>query len=135
VEYLRVGLKGTNPRKSKWIEGTIPSSSDRLKIVFWRSKSFPMGRCDQGIKFCSKIQSARNHFKSNESVGLVVTNPTQLVWVQTDVGRERYRVLFKMTNKQKRGVDCIVRTDADVTGHTTRGRQLFAQLVGDMACL
>jgi hypothetical protein len=77
----------------------------------------------QGIKFCSKIQSVRNHFKSNESVGLVVTNPTQLVWVQTDVGSERYRVLFKMTNRQKKGVlDCTVRTDADVAGRTTRGR-------------
>jgi hypothetical protein len=56
----------------------------------------------QGIKFCSKIQSARNRFKSNGSVGLVIMNPTQLVWVQTDVGSERYRVLFKMTNRQKK---------------------------------
>jgi hypothetical protein len=107
VEYLRVGLKGTTPRKAKWIEvgrvRELPSSLDILKIVFWRSKIFPMGRCDQGIKFCSKTQSAQNHFKSNESVGLVVTNPTQLIWVQMDFGSERYRILFKMTNMQKRG--------------------------------
>jgi hypothetical protein len=109
-----------------------------MKIVFWRSKSFPMGRCDQGIKFCSKIQSAQNCFKSNGSIGLVVTNPTQLIWVQMDVGSKRYHVLFKMTNMQKRGVDCTVctvRTDTHVASHTTHGRQLFAQLVGDMACL
>jgi hypothetical protein len=57
----------------------------------------------QGIKFCSKIQSARNHFKSNGSVGLVVMNPMQLIWVQTDVRSERYRILFKMKNRQKKG--------------------------------
>jgi hypothetical protein len=80
-----------------------------------------MGRCDQGIKFCSKIQSARNRFKSDESVGLVVANPTQLVWVQTDVGSERYHVLFKMANRQKRDADCTVRTvrtDDDVADRT-----------------
>jgi hypothetical protein len=100
---------------------------------------------DQGIKFCSKIQSARNHFKSNESIGLVVTNPTQLVWVQTDVGSERYRVLFKFTNRQKKGVLTVqsvqsVRTLTwqavrHVAGHMTHGRQLFRQLACDMACL
>jgi hypothetical protein len=58
----------------------------------------------QGIKFCSKIQSVQNLSKSNESVCLIVTNPTQLVWVQTDVRSERYRVLFKMTNRQKKEV-------------------------------
>jgi hypothetical protein len=58
---------------------------------------------DQGIKFCSKIQSAQNHFKLNESVGLVVANPTQLIWVQTDIGSKRYHVLFKMANRQKKG--------------------------------
>jgi hypothetical protein len=31
-------------------------------------------------------------------------NPTQLVWVQTDVVSERYHVLFKMTNRQKKGM-------------------------------
>jgi hypothetical protein len=87
-----------------------------------------MGRCDQGIKFFSKIQSAQNHFKSNKSIGLIVANPTQLIWVQTDVGSERYRVLFKMENRQKRDADCTVRTlcteddvvdrTDDVAGHT-----------------
>jgi hypothetical protein len=79
--------------------------------------------CDQGIKFCSKIQSAWNRFKLNGSVGLVIMNPTQLVWVQTDVGSERYRVLFKMTNsKKKRDADCTFRTDTDVASRTTCGR-------------
>jgi hypothetical protein len=68
------------------------------------------------IKFCSKIQSAQNHFKSNESIGLVIVNPVQLVWVQTDVRSERYRVLFKMANRQKRDVDCTIHTDDDVAG-------------------
>jgi hypothetical protein len=62
-----------------------------------------MDGIDQGIKFCSKIQSVQNHFKSDESVGLVVANPTQLIWVQTDIGSERYRVLFKMANREKNG--------------------------------
>jgi hypothetical protein len=41
---------------------------------------------DPGDHIFLKIQSARNHFKLNECVGLIVMNPTQLVWVQTDVG-------------------------------------------------
>ena len=40
--------------------------------------------CDLGDQILLKIQSAQNHFKSNGSIGLVVMNPTQLVWVQTD---------------------------------------------------
>jgi hypothetical protein len=59
---------------------------------------------DQGIKFCSKIQSARNRFKPDESVGLVVANPTQLVSSQTDVGSERYCNLFVKSNRQKNGL-------------------------------
>ena len=62
-----------------------------------------MGMCDPGDQILLKIQSARNHFKSNRSVGLIVTNLTQLIWVQTDIGSERYRILFKMTNRQKKG--------------------------------
>jgi hypothetical protein len=56
---------------------------------------------DQGIKFCSKIQSARNRFKPDKSVGLIVANPTQLVSSQTDVGSERYSDLFVKSNRQK----------------------------------
>jgi hypothetical protein len=87
------------------------------------SQSFVL--LDQGIKFCSKIQSAQNHFKSNESIGLIVANPMQLIWVEMDIGSERYRVLFKFTNRKKRVADCTVRTvrmDADMAGHMTRGR-------------
>ena len=54
---------------------------------------------NQGIKFCSKIQSARNRFKSNERVGLIVANPMQLVSSQTDVGSERYSDLFVKSNR------------------------------------
>jgi hypothetical protein len=92
----------------------VLSTVSKLEMKF----GFTLG--DQGIKFCSKIQSAQNHFKSNESVGLVVANPMQLVWVQTDVGSERYRVLFKMANRQKRDADCTVRTvrtNDDVADH------------------
>jgi len=39
----------------------------------------------------------------NESVDLVIMNPTQFVWVQTNVRKERYHILFKMTNMQKKG--------------------------------
>jgi hypothetical protein len=60
---------------------------------------------DEGIKFCSKIKSARNHFKPDESVGLVVANPTQLVSSQTDVESERYCNLFGMSNRQKKDAD------------------------------
>jgi hypothetical protein len=76
---------------------------------------------DQGIKFCSKIQSSRNRFKSNETIGLAVANPMQLIWVQMNVGNERYCVMFKMANRQKRDVDYTVHTvraDDDVTGRT-----------------
>jgi hypothetical protein len=95
-----------------------------------------MGRCDPGDQLLLKIQSARNRFKSNESVGLIVMNPTQLIWVQTYVGRKIYHILFKTTNMQKkRDVDCTVRTDVDVTGHTTHDRQLCGQLAYDVARL
>jgi hypothetical protein len=74
----------------------------REKVMLWN---------DQGIKFCSKIQSSRNRFKLDENVGLVVVNPTQLVSSQTDVGSERYCNLFIKSNRQKKNdVDCTVRT-------------------------
>jgi hypothetical protein len=53
---------------------------------------------DQGIKFCSKIQSARNRFKTDESVGLVIANPTQLISSQT--GR-REREILQSVHKVK----------------------------------
>jgi hypothetical protein len=67
---------------------------------------------DQGIKFCSKIQSAWNRFKPDESIGLVIANPMQLVSSQTDVRSERYCNLFIKSNKQKKknDADCTVRT-------------------------
>jgi hypothetical protein len=55
-------------------------------------------------------------------VGLAVTNSMQLIWVQTDVGSERYHVLFKFTIKQKKKRVADYSTDADMAGHTTRGR-------------
>jgi hypothetical protein len=101
-----------------------------------------MGRCDQVIKFCSKIQSVQNRFKSDESIGLIIANPTQLIWVQTDVGSERYRVLFKFTNRQKKGLLTVqsvqsvrMRGRPYVAGRTTHGRMAFRQLAGDLACL
>jgi hypothetical protein len=75
-----------------------------------------MGRCDQGIKFCSKIQSARNRFKSNESVGLIVANPMQLISSQTDVGSERYHDLFESSNRQKKRTLTVQSVQADVAG-------------------
>jgi hypothetical protein len=58
-------------------------------------------KCDQGIKFCSKNQSARNRFKPDESVGLVVSNPMQLASSQTDLGSKRYSDLFIKSNRKK----------------------------------
>jgi hypothetical protein len=49
--------------------------------------------------------------------------------------REISRSVPNDKHAKKRDADCTVRTDADVAGRTTRGRQLFGQLVGDMACL
>jgi hypothetical protein len=40
---------------------------------------------DPGDQILLKIQSALNCFKSNGCVGLIITNPTQLEWVQMDV--------------------------------------------------
>jgi hypothetical protein len=57
-----------------------------------------MGRCDQGIKFCSKIQSAWNRFKPDESVGLVVENPTQFISSQT---RRREREILQSVPQVK----------------------------------
>jgi hypothetical protein len=73
-----------------------------------------MGRCDQGIKFCSKIQSARNHFKPDESVGLVVANPMQFISSQTDIGSERYCNLFLKSNRQKILMLTVQSVQADV---------------------
>jgi hypothetical protein len=97
---------------------------------------------DPGDQILLKIQSARNRFKLNGSVGLVVTKPTQLVWVQTDVGSERYHVLFKMTNRQKKWMLTVQsirmltwQIIRHVAGRMTRGMQLCGQLAYDMACL
>jgi hypothetical protein len=74
---------------------------------------------DQGIKFCSKIQGARNRFKLDKSVDLVFVNPMQLVSSQTDVGSERYCNLFRMSNRQKKGtltVQSVQSIQVDVAG-------------------
>jgi hypothetical protein len=64
VEYLRVGIKGTNPRKAKWIEtGRVRELYPHLQLIeisFWRSKSFQWGGVIQGIKKMLKNQSAQN---------------------------------------------------------------------------
>ena len=62
VEYLRFGLKGTNPSKAKWIEvGKVRELYAHLqiftKVVFWMSKSFPMGRNDPGDQKVLQNQS------------------------------------------------------------------------------
>ena len=80
-----------------------------------------MGRCDPGDQILLKYSNARNRFKSNGSIGLIVTNPMQLIWVQMEVGSERYHVLFKMENRQKRDADCTspyIRTDDDMEDNT-----------------
>jgi hypothetical protein len=82
-----------------------------------------MGRCDQGIKFCSKIQSARNRFKPDESVGLVVANPAQLISSQTDVRSERYCNLFIKSNRKK---NLIVQADV---------AEPYDRTCGDMAVI
>jgi hypothetical protein len=69
---------------------------------------------DQGIKFCSKIQSARNCFKLDESVGLVIANPTQLISSQTDIGSERYSDMFIKSNKQKNLLLTVQSVQSDV---------------------
>jgi hypothetical protein len=84
--------------------GKFESRVDKGILVGYSSTRKTYNVFDPGDQILLKIQSARNRFKSNESVGLIVTNPTQLVWVQMDVGSERYRVLFKMTNRQKKGM-------------------------------
>jgi hypothetical protein len=53
---------------------------------------------DQGSNFSPKINVLRI-LKTNESVALVITNPTQLILSQTDVGSERYRDLFESSNR------------------------------------
>jgi hypothetical protein len=63
-----------NPRK-KLKESSTRESKPAMKIDY-----------DPGDQISLKIQSARNHFKLNSYVGLIVMNPTQLERVQTDIG-------------------------------------------------
>jgi hypothetical protein len=88
-----------------WMAGKIKETVRAMTREMVQSRNCQIGGVQliQGIKFCSKIQSVRNFFKSDKSIGLIVTNPTKLIWVQTDIGRERYRVLFKITNREKKG--------------------------------
>ena len=81
---------------------------------------------DQGIKFCSKIQSVWNHFKSNKSVGLVVVNPMQLVSSQTDVRSERYCNLFIKSNREKKTLT-VQSVQSDVVG--SYDRTMMCQVV------
>jgi hypothetical protein len=83
----------SSPEKQKWV----------TKLFGYDYQNIYKKGNDPGDQILLKIQSARNHFKSNGSIGLIVTNPTQLIWVQIDIGSERYCVLFKMTNRQKKG--------------------------------
>jgi hypothetical protein len=48
--------------------------------------------------------------------------------------REISRSVQIYKHAKKRGVDCTIRTDVDVEGHTTRGGKLLRQLACDMAC-
>jgi hypothetical protein len=89
-----------------------------------------MGRCDQGIKFCSKIQSARNCFKMDESVGLVVANPTQLISSQMDVGSERYSDMFIKSNSQKKKLMLTVQFVQSVQADVA---EMYSRTCGDMA--
>jgi hypothetical protein len=65
---------------------------------FWTDQNL-----DQGSNFSSKIKRSRNCLKTNVSVALVITNPTQFVSSQTDVGSERYRDLFGIVKQGKKG--------------------------------
>jgi hypothetical protein len=76
-----------------------------------------VGRCDPELDLGTKMgpgrpknQSAQNGFKTDVCVGLVDTNPTQLERAQTDIVCERYHGLFISSNRQKKNVDCTVRT-------------------------
>jgi hypothetical protein len=79
-------LRGYFSKHPKLWDEHLHYIQHRLKVDFWRSKRFPMGRCDPGDQILLKIKSDQNLFKSNRCIGLVITNPTQLEWVQTDVG-------------------------------------------------
>jgi hypothetical protein len=65
-----------------------------------------------------KNSKCSESLQTDESVGLVVANPTQLVSSQTDVGSERYHNLFGMSNRQKKDADCkfVQSVQANVAG-------------------
>jgi hypothetical protein len=82
-----------------------------------------MGRCDPGDQILLKnskclewlqIEQERRPHHHEPNATHLGSNGRQM--------RERYRILFKMTNRQKKCADCTVRTDADVANRTTRGR-------------
>jgi hypothetical protein len=64
MEYLRVGLKGTNPRKEKWIEvGNVRELYPHIQIDWKQSFGGPKASqwgevrgVIQGIKIFSKIK-------------------------------------------------------------------------------
>jgi hypothetical protein len=56
----------------------------------------------RGSNFAQKFKVLGIASNLDESVGLVVANPTQLVSSQTDVGSERYCNLFIKSNRQKK---------------------------------
>jgi hypothetical protein len=72
---------------------------------------------DPGDQILLKIQSAWNHFKSNGCVGLVVMNPTQLIWVQT-TSNERDIAFCSNRQTGKKNVLTVqsIHMDADVAG-------------------
>jgi hypothetical protein len=88
-----------------------------------------MGRCDPGDQILVKNSKCSESHQIEQVHRPHHYEPNTTHLGSNGHGSERYRVLFKMTNRQKkRDADCTVRTvhtDADVAGRTTHGRQLF----------
>jgi hypothetical protein len=65
-----------------------------------------MGRCDQGIKFCSIFKVLGIRRKQCHCVCLVFLIPVVYLLSQTESVWRRYRDLFAKPNRQKFDADC-----------------------------
>jgi hypothetical protein len=96
------------PCPSHWMIGLGHKNKRGLKMIWYLPRTrtlcsiyITISKCDQGIKFCSKIQSAHNRFKPDESIGLVIANPMQLVSSQTDIGSKILQSVRKVKQAKK----------------------------------
>jgi hypothetical protein len=92
-----------------------------------------MGRCDQGIKFCSKIQSAQNRFKPERERRPHHCEPNATRFISN--GRQERKILqsirqVKQAKKMMLTVQSVQSVQADVAGPYDRTEVTWQVFVG-----